>query len=171
MSVRAERGMLSDRTLRASLTRILRRNVLASFATVSPDGRAHINTAYYAWAEDWSLVFFSYPDSCHARNLELNSSMAVAVFDSHQRWGNPDQGVQLFGRCRRPHRISAIRAEKVYSARFPGFERWRARLRREEGSFALVPFRFRPTRAKILDERNLGGGRFVEVPIPLAHRG
>ena len=170
MSVRTESGMFSDRNLRASLTRILRRNVLASFATVSPDGRAHINTAYYAWAEDWSLVFFSYPDSRHARNLEVNSSMAVTVFDSHQRWGKPDQGIQLFGRCRRPGRTSAILAERVYTARFPGFERWRTRLGKEEGSFALVPFRFRPTRAKILDEPKLGGGRFVEVRIPFSPR-
>lgn len=92
--------------------------------------------------------------------------MAVAVFDSHQRWGHPDRGVQLFGSAGIALGPSAKVALAVYARRFPGFEKWQARVERDEGTFRLRPYRFRPERAKLFDEPSLGGGRFVEVEIP-----
>jgi uncharacterized protein YhbP (UPF0306 family) len=144
----------------------LRENVLASFATHDLRGRSHINTAYFAWAADWSLYFYSYPDSRHCRNLKRRSSMAVAIFDSHQRWGHPDRGVQLFGIAGEATGKRAGLAAAFYSKRFPGFQKWKARAEREEGAFGLRPYRFRPRRIKLFDERTLGGGRFVEIKIP-----
>lgn len=170
MGVEIVRGDLSDRRVRASLLRLLRENVLASFATVDTHGGAHINTAYFAWSDDWSLFFYSYPDSRHCLNLKRRPSMSVAVFDSHQRWGYSDRGAQLFGTAGEAVGRLAGVAATVYAKRFPGFERWRARSERDDGLFALPPFRFRPRRAKIFDERNLGDGRFVEVAIPLHRR-
>lgn len=93
--------------------------------------------------------------------------MAVAVFDSHQRWGGADRGVQLFGAGSEAVGPSAGVAAAAYSRRFPGFEKWRARTERDEGVFRLRPFRFRPRRAKLFDERSLGSGRFVEVVVPV----
>jgi uncharacterized protein YhbP (UPF0306 family) len=165
MGVAIVRGALTDRRVRASFLRLLSENVLASFATSDGRGNAHINTAYYAWSADWSLFFYSYPESRHSRNVTRRSSMAVAIFDSHQRWGSPDRGVQLFGTCSEATGKWANLAAAVYSKRFPGFDRWRLRTEREEGSFRLRPYRFRPQRVKLFDERTLGGGRFVEVTI------
>jgi len=145
--------------------------VLASFATVDPKGRSHINTAYFAWSDDWTIFFYSYPDSQHCRNLARHPSMAVAVFDSHQRWGHPDRGAQLFGRAGEASGPSARVAAAVYARRFPGFGAWQTRLEQDEGRFLLRPFSFRPRRAKIFNERSLGGGRFVEVRIPSPGRG
>ncbi|MCI4347754.1 MAG: pyridoxamine 5'-phosphate oxidase family protein [Thermoplasmata archaeon] len=166
MGVAVVQGTLGNRRVRASLLRLLRENVLASFATVDARGRAHINTAYFAWSNDWNLFFYSYPDALHCRNLEGRPSMAVAVFDSHQRWGNPDRGVQMFGTGREAIGKWARVAWSAYSRRFPGAEKWRAQAERGEESFGLCPYRFRPVRAKILDERALGAGRFVEISIP-----
>ncbi|MFY9716611.1 MAG: hypothetical protein WAK40_01560 [Thermoplasmata archaeon] len=92
--------------------------------------------------------------------------MAVAIFDSHQRWGRPDCGVQLFGTCGEATGRMAEAASITYAKRFPGFEGWRAANEHDEGSFRLRPFRFRPRRAKLFDERKLGSGRFVEVTFP-----
>jgi uncharacterized protein len=171
MGVETVRRDLEDSRVRASLRRLLRENVLASFATVDPRGLSHINTAYFAWSDDWSIFFYSYPDSRHCRNLERQPSMAVAVFDSHQRWGRPDTGVQFFGRAREATGASARVAEAVYARRFPGFEKWKTDLEHNEGAFPLRPFRFRPRRAKVFDERSLGGGKFVEVLIPVRRKG
>ncbi|MCI4352613.1 MAG: pyridoxamine 5'-phosphate oxidase family protein [Thermoplasmata archaeon] len=159
-------GSLSNRRVRASLIRLLRENVLASFASVGRRGRAHINTAYFAWTRDWSLFFYSYPDSAHCRNLRRHPSMAVAVFDSRQRWGHPDRGVQLFGSCHEADGRWGEVASVAYAKRFKGFEKWRGRLRSEAGTFPLRPYRFTPHRAKIFDERALGAGRFIEIEIP-----
>jgi hypothetical protein len=60
-------------------------------ATVNKDGRAHINTAYFAYSNEPELFFCSYPDSIHSKNLFKNSSMAMTVFESAQTWGKPDR--------------------------------------------------------------------------------
>lgn len=166
MPVVLVRTSIRNPRVRASLRRMIGDNVLASFATVGPGGRAYINTAYYASGDDWSLYFYSYPDSTHCRNLDRGHSMAVAVFDSRQRWGRPDSGVQLFGSCREARGKRATIAERVYAARFPGFHAWRAQQSDERRGFELRPYRFSPKRAKIFDERALGSGRFFEVNLP-----
>jgi uncharacterized protein YhbP (UPF0306 family) len=171
MGVVIVRRELTDPRVRASLRRLLRENALATFATVGARARAYINTAYFAWSDDWTFYFYSYPDSRHCRNLELRPSMAVAVFDSHQRWGYPDRGAQLFGTAGEASGESAGVAATVYARRFPGYGRWRARVEREDGTFRLRPYWFRPLTAKLFDERSLGGGRFVEVTFPASLRG
>jgi uncharacterized protein YhbP (UPF0306 family) len=166
MGIVTVRGTLSQRPVRTSLIRLLRENVLASFATVDARGCAHINTAYFAWSTDWTLFFYSYPSSSHCRNLADRPSMAVAIFDSRQRWGRADRGVQLFGTgCEAFGRRAEV-AAAVYAKRFPGFEKWRARLGRAEGTFQLRPYEFCTRRVKLFDERSLGAGRFVEVDNP-----
>ena len=165
MGIEIVQGTLADPRVRASLLRLLRENVLASFATVDRRGRAYVNTAYYAWSADWNLFYYSYPDSRHSSNLQHNSSMAVAIFDSHQRWGRPDRGVQLFGTASEARGKWRYTAAKVYGRRFPGYRKWRAEEVRREGSFALRPYRFQPFHAKVFDEPSLGGGRFIEVDI------
>jgi uncharacterized protein len=166
MSIEVVQGALTNRRVRASLQRLLRENVLASFATVDEGGRAYINTAYFAWSKEWNLFFYSYPDSRHCSNLRRNASMAVAIFDSHQRWGRPDRGVQLFGTASEARGKWRNTATRIYALRFPGFEKWQAHEIRNEGRFVLRPYRFQPSRAKVFDERSLGSGRFVEVDIP-----
>jgi uncharacterized protein len=166
MGIEVVHGALTNRRVRASLLRLLRENVLASFATVDARGRAHINTAYFAWSKDWNLFFYSYPDSCHCFNLRRNASMAVAIFDSRQRWGRPDRGVQLFGTASEARGKWRNAATRIYAQRFPGFEKWRGDEVHNEGRFVLRPYRFRPSRAKVFDEPSLGSGRFIEVDFP-----
>jgi uncharacterized protein len=166
MGIEVVQGALSNRRVRASLLRLLRENVLASFATVDARGRAHIHTAYFAWSKHWDLFFYSYPDSRHCSNLRRNASMAVAVFDSHQRWGRPDRGVQLFGTVSEARGKWRDTAARDYAQRFPGFEKWRDDEVRNEEKFVLRPYRFQPSRAKVFDEPSLGSGRFIGVGIP-----
>jgi uncharacterized protein YhbP (UPF0306 family) len=166
MGIETVRGTLSQRPVRTCLLRLLRENVLASFATVDARGHAHINMAYFAWSTDWTLFFYSYPSSGHCRNLQRRPSMAVAIFDSRQRWGHADRGVQLFGTGCEAVGGRAEVAAAVYAKRFPRFEKWRVRIGRAEGTFQLRPYEFRPRRVKLFDERSLGGGRFVVVDIP-----
>jgi uncharacterized protein YhbP (UPF0306 family) len=166
MAVVVVRGRLTDPRVRSSLLRLLRENVLASFATVNTRGHAHISTAYFAWDRAWNLYFYSYPESQHSRNLTRQSSMAVAIFDTRQRWGSPDCGVQLFGRCAPVIGARDKLAARTYSARFPDFATWVDEMTRGEGRFPLVPYRFAPRSGKLFDERALGSGRFIEFPFP-----
>ena len=146
--------------------RCLRDNVLASFATVDVRGRAHIHTAYFAWAPNWSLYYYSYPDSKHSQNLQRNPSMAVAVFDSHQTWGREDRGLQLIGVASEGRGPVAVEARHRYASRFPGFAEWVRAETAETGSFEPRPYRFRARRAKLFDEPALGSGVFAEIRLP-----
>jgi uncharacterized protein YhbP (UPF0306 family) len=137
--------------LRSVAEELLEASTLCAISTVSPGGRAHVNTAYFAWTPDLRIVWLSEPRARHSRNLRANPSAAVAVFDSHQTWGNPDRGIQLFGEARE----AGENAEEVYAARFPAYEGFGA-----YRVYALVP-----SRMKLFDERALGAATFVTARV------
>ncbi len=142
--------------LRRSLSRILRANVLCSMATVR-NSLAHINTAYFCYSPDLELFFLSDPRSTHARNLGANPAMAMAVFSSNQVWGQPDAGLQFFGRCVEARGHFARQAQRLYVRRFRDYD--------ASGLQEYRFYRFVPQRVKIFDERALGGGIFVVVRV------
>jgi uncharacterized protein YhbP (UPF0306 family) len=156
----AQRRLSEARVLR-SLFQTLEKTSLCSLATVNPDGRSHICHLYFAHSPTLELYFLSDPESRHCTNLKTNSSMAVSVFDSTQRWGGRDRGIALFGACRTTDGGEAKRAERVYARRFQAYTRWRATLKSDDVDQGLRFFRFAPKRVKIFDETKLGAGVFV----------
>ena len=137
--------------------RLLEASTLCAIATVGPGGRAHINTAYFAWSRDLEIVWLSDPSARHSQNLRRNPSVAIAVYDSTQTWGQSDRGIQLFGTARETAgRLTRV-SERIYAARFPAYEG------PEFGAFRL--YRFRPRRIKVFDERALGSGVFVTASV------
>ena len=146
----------SNTRLAAIARRLLDASTLCAIATVSPGGRAHINTAYFAWGHAFEIVWLSAPDARHSRNVRANASAAIAVFRSTQTWGGSDRGIQLFGRARELRGRAALEAERLYAKRFRAYER------------DLPAFRFYRLltgRMKLFDERLLGGGTFVTVSV------
>src|SRR5688572_29603354 len=83
--------------LYAAVRAILDSTELCSIATLADDGGAHINTAYFAFDDELRLYFLSNPASVHCQNIARRPRMAVAAFDTHQPWGTPGKGLQLFG--------------------------------------------------------------------------
>jgi uncharacterized protein YhbP (UPF0306 family) len=136
---------------------LLDSSALCAIATVSPHGRAYINTAYFAWSAELDLVWMSAPDARHSRNLSANPTAAVAVYDSNQMWGNPDRGIQLFGSAREVAGRAARSAEQVYTRRFPPSA--------DTDLSAYSFYRFRARRIKLFDESELGPGVFVTASV------
>lgn len=90
--------------IKKSIFGILEKMKLLSMATVESSGTSPtswINSAFFAYTDDMILYILTSPDSIHGKNLQENSSIAVAVFDSLQQPGNPRQGLQLKGTARR----------------------------------------------------------------------
>jgi uncharacterized protein YhbP (UPF0306 family) len=133
--------------------RLLNASTLCSVSTVSGGSRAHVHTAYFAWTNEFDIVWLSDPSARHSRNLRANPSAAIAVYDSNQSWGNPDRGIQLFGSARELAGRTAGEAEAVYVRRFPAFAQT------DLGAYRL--YRVRPRRMKLFDERAFGEGVFV----------
>jgi uncharacterized protein YhbP (UPF0306 family) len=137
--------------------RLLEASTLCAIATVAPHSRAHINTAYFAWTPELDLIWLSEPRAKHSLNIRANGSVAVAVYDSTQTWGQPDRGLQLFGTAREVETSGASDFEAVYAARFPA-----------HGRFELQAYRLyalRPRRLKLFDENELGTGVFVTARV------
>ena len=129
---------------------------LCALATVSPNGRPHINHMYFAWSGPFEVVWISDPDSRHSRNLLAKSAAAVTIYDSHQTWGRPDRGIQLFGTAEAASGRSAETAKRVYAARFPYDS---------SGGDAYPFYRFRPRELKLFYERILGAGTLVSAKV------
>ena len=154
MPVTVER--MHRRISSARLARVGRRLLdaapLCALATVAPAGRAHINTMYFARSAPWDLVWISAPDSQHSRNIRANAWAAIAVFDTRQRWGGQDRGIQVFGRARELNGSAASAAIAAYARRFELNEAILTR---------FSAYRLRPNRLKLFDEIEFGGGTFV----------
>ena len=145
------RRRVSAARLRSVAEELLEASTLCAISTVSPGGRAHVNTAYFAWAPDLRVVWLSEPRAQHSRNLRRNLSAAVAVFDSTQTWGHSDRGIQLFGSAR----AGGDDSEEVYGKRFPEYE----------GFTAYRVYELVPSRVKLFDEQGLGAATFVTARV------
>jgi uncharacterized protein YhbP (UPF0306 family) len=111
---------------------------------------------YFAWSGWFDVFWISDADSIHSRNLSETPSAAVTIYDSHQTWGRPDRGIQLFGTAGAVHGSAAVDAQRAYSRRFRDFD----------GSASELPYyRFRPRTLKLFDERGLDGGTLVTARV------
>jgi uncharacterized protein YhbP (UPF0306 family) len=152
---------ISEERARRSLFRILKANVLCSIATVTPQGRGHINMAYFSFTPDLGLYFLSHPSSTHCRNLATNPFIAIAVFSSRQVWSGPDQGLQLFGICHQAERAHAKRASECYGKRFREYAKWNSKLTPDHPAREYQWYEFVPNYIKVLDEKVFGEAVFV----------
>jgi uncharacterized protein len=157
MVIERSRRRVSGARIKTLAHGLLDASALCAIATVSPRGRAHVNTAYFAASERLDVFWLSAADAAHSINVQARRSAAVAVYDSHQTWGNPDRGIQLFGRAVELNGRAVAEAERVYAARFPAYRA------SELGAYRF--YRFRPRRLKLFDEPALGRGVFVTARV------
>ena len=137
--------------------RLLDASTLCAIATVSADGRAHVNPAYFAWSKELELVWLSEPRAKHSANVRRSGTAAVSVYDSNQTWGKPDRGIQLFGTAREARGDDARCAEAIYAKRFPAL--------RELELPAYGFYFFSPSRVKLFDERAFRTGVFLTARV------
>jgi uncharacterized protein YhbP (UPF0306 family) len=155
--IQRAREVITQGRLRTLARRLLNASTLCAISTVSVDGRAHINTAYFAWTASFDIVWLSAPQAHHSRNLRRRPSIAIAVYDSAQKWGGSDRGIQVFGTARELTGRSASDAERAYGRRFRSYSR------DELSAYRL--YRLRPLRLKLFHERELGGATFVTARV------
>jgi len=146
------------------VARILQETGLCAWATVTQEGRAHINIGYFAQSADLRLYLLSHPASLHCRNIATNASTAVAVFVSPQDWTAPGRGIQLFGICAEAGADEG-EAERVYGHRYTAYGAWKAVLKLGDPAGQYRFYRFVPERVKILDEAEFGEAVFVQADI------
>ena len=111
---------------------------------------------YFAWSDRFEIFWISDADSIHSRNLARNSSAAVTIYDSHQTWGRPDRGIQLFGVAGVTTGRREQEAQRVYGGRFPNYD---------AEAQGLPMYRFNGRTVKLFDERALAPVTFVTARV------
>jgi len=159
---------ITDRQIQRSVHQLLAENVLCSMASITAQGRAHINTAYFSYTPDLKVYFFSHPNALHCQNIVSNPSMALAIFSSNQTWGSPDRGLQLLGMCKQVAGREVSKADKLYSKRFTEYATWKANLASDTLGLDYQFYRFVTAELKVFDEKELGAGIFVVARVKSA---
>jgi len=148
----------------AALADILSLNRLLALSTVSPEGEAHINTAFFAFDERFTVYLLSPPGSEHARHLLANPSAAASIYDSRQS-KDERRGVQLFGRMSQLEGEAADRALTCFGARFDDIAGAASSADELFDRRGLKFFGLVPERAKVFDELRLRHGDYVEFEL------
>jgi uncharacterized protein YhbP (UPF0306 family) len=161
---------ITNRQIQRSLYQLLTENVLCSMASITAEGRAHINTAYFSYTPDLKVYFFSHPNALHCQNVVSNPSMALAIFSSDQTWGNPDRGLQLFGVCKPATGREVSKADKLYGERFAKYAAWKVNSASDSSGREYRFYRFTTSELKVFDEKELGAGIFVVARVRRAAR-
>lgn len=151
--------------LLTAVRRVLAASPLCACSTVTAKAGAHVNIGHFAYSDDLQLYFFSHPGSQHSVNVRANGSMAVAVYESGQPWGEHGAGIQLFGTCEEIRPSDAGEARRVYGERFPAYAKWAKTLRAGDLAEEYHFYCFMPNHVKIMDEEIFGDAVLVVVDI------
>ncbi len=152
-----------------SILDILGKNKLCAISTVMstsimPKSTSYINTAYYAFDGFGAVYILTPPQTQHGQNISTNQSVALAVYDSHQVWDVPKQGLQLFGSMERSKGTDLKRGFKLYAERYPPL----LRLVSEPDSLEKIDsrfFTFRPSKIKVFDEPTFGTEVWIDCTV------
>ncbi len=157
----------SDKKLNESIKEIIEQNKLLSLATVTPSGKAHINTLYYAYDDKLRLYVITDPKSDHSLNLLKNKSAAVSIFKSNQKfWKDDLQGLQMFGKCYKTKLLQMPKGTTKFLKRFPLFKD----LVKKPKDFAkkavgVKLYTIEVKRIKLFDEKRFGEEVFINLKI------
>lgn len=106
--------MVSD--LNKLAREILSKNQYMTIGTSDEDGNAWVSPVVYAPDEKYNLYFISLPDSKHSNNIVKNPDAVVAIFDSHQPFGE-GVGLQIEGVIQKVPYSKTLRAINIYVTR------------------------------------------------------
>lgn len=74
--------------------KIIFENQYMKIASSDEQGNAWASPVAYVYDEDFNFYWVSVPESLHQKNIKNKPEVSLAVFDSHQPWGE-GVGVQM----------------------------------------------------------------------------
>ncbi len=84
------------------------------YMTLATNGWA--SPVCYAFDKNYNLYWVSMPDSRHSQNIAQNPHVSVAIFDSHQNWGE-GVGLQIEGTAYKLSLSDYLLGLKIYFGR------------------------------------------------------
>lgn len=151
-----------DADLNESISGVLDANELAAISTVRDGANSHIHTAYFAYGDNLEIYFISPLTDQHSVNIGANASVAMAIWNKTERWGESLQGVQIYGKAEvLGFGLNLVKGMTCYLKRFNAF----AGIIKHPGEFAegisSRMFVIRPSSIKLLDEPRFGRRNYI----------
>lgn len=155
----------TDKKINGSLDAILRSTTLFSVATVKAGNISHIHTAFFCYSPNLNLYFLTPPTTQHSRNVEKNPSIAVSIFDSHQKPSDKKRGLQILGNCRLAIGKDFSEGIVLYSKRFNWTRVIESPQDLIKAGFESKLYVIKPSSIKIFDEVIFGEEKWVTVNV------
>lgn len=86
--------MTIEKNLENLANKLIVENQYMTIATTDRDGNAWASPVAYVFDKDFNFYWVSVPESKHQKNIDANPKVAIAIFDSHQLWGE-GVGIQM----------------------------------------------------------------------------
>lgn len=96
--------------------KIISDNQYMVLATAGEDNKAWISPVVYVYDKDYTFYFISKIDSKHVQSLKKNSYLSVAIFDSHQDFGE-GLGLQIEAEARELSLVEALEKSLLFLER------------------------------------------------------
>ena len=109
----------TENALRAAVFEILDSVRLLTLATVNDEDQPHVNTCYFSNDHTLNLFVLTPPTARHSEYANLRSRVAVNIFDTAHKVGDPISGLQLSGEFSSLDDNEARRAYSSYCAKHP----------------------------------------------------
>ncbi|MFH1833077.1 MAG: pyridoxamine 5'-phosphate oxidase family protein [Candidatus Levyibacteriota bacterium] len=95
---------------------IVEKNQYMTIGSANKAGEVWASVVAYVYDENYNFYFVSMPNSKHCSNFKENSEVVIAIFDSHQAWGE-GIGLQIEGEILELKLIEAPKAIRAYYKR------------------------------------------------------
>ncbi len=153
----------SDKELNESLSDLLTAQSLGAMSSTR-DGKAHINTAYFAVSNNVTLYYLSPPRDTHSRYIEENPSVAIALWKQPEEWATNLHGIQLFGTCEKLSvGAELISAMSLYLKQFPAVKCIIKEPGKIMDGIKSRLYAIRVSSIKLLDEQRFGEEKYIEL--------
>jgi len=149
----------------SSIMELLRKTQLCSLATVSHTEHSScssISTAFYCYTPNLDFYILTDPKTQHGQNLADNNSIALAIYDSHQVWDSPKQGLQLSGTAHLADEAHLKEGMQIYLEQYPGLRKWiqtPEEIVKIDGRFYQIVV----SRIKVFDEPKFGSEVWIDI--------
>lgn len=96
--------------------KIFSNNQYMTIATSDEAGNAWASPVAYVFDDNYNFYWVSVPESKHQRNIKHNPKISIAIFDSHQLWGE-GVGVQMEATVEQVSLMELPKVTKLYFSR------------------------------------------------------
>ena len=147
----------------AAIYSIFEKNNILTLSTIK--GKKPFScSAYYVFDKDFNLYIWTEKESTHSKNIQNNSSVAVNIINTSQKFGSELQGLQIRGKAEPASGSELIKAGNLYMKRFPSVSKYVLKIRDfVSKKFESAIYKIEVENIKLMDEKNFGKEEYRNV--------